>query len=254
MKLIPYGRRAVLAVGMLWLATATGCKPEALPREQTTRMVGATEEETVAKPEQEARETAAAEQLGIAATASGTPAADSKPGTKAATATFGTGCFWCTEAVFETLKGVQSVDVGYMGGTTPNPTYKDVCTGRTGHAEVARITYDPGAISYEDLLDVFWKVHDPTSLNRQGADAGTQYRSAIFYDSDAQKAAAEKAIRKLQEAYSAPIVTEVTPATTFYGAEDYHQDYFKNNPNAPYCRMIIAPKLKKLKHADNREP
>jgi peptide-methionine (S)-S-oxide reductase len=165
-----------------------------------------------------------------------------------ATATFGAGCFWCTEAVFERTPGVVSVVVGYMGGQTPNPTYKAVSSGRTGHAEVARITYDPGTIAYEALLDVFWKVHDPTTLNRQGADVGTQYRSVIFYHSEAQKAAAEQALRDRQTAYRDPIVTEIAPASTFYAAETYHQDYFKNNANAPYCRLIIAPKLKKLEY------
>ena len=162
------------------------------------------------------------------------------------TATFGAGCFWCTEAVYESLDGVTSVKVGYMGGATKNPTYKEICTGRTGHAEVAQLEFDPDTITFEELLDVFWKVHDPTSLNRQGADVGTQYRSAIFYHSEEQKAAVEKAIKALQNKYEKPIVTEVTPASTFYEAENYHQDYFANNPDAPYCRAVIVPKLKKL--------
>jgi peptide methionine sulfoxide reductase msrA/msrB len=167
---------------------------------------------------------------------------------KLRTATFGMGCFWCAEAVFETLEGVESVKVGYMGGSTQNPSYKEVCSGKTGHAEVAQIRYDPEKISYEELLGLFWKVHDPTSLNRQGADVGAQYRSAIFYHSEDQKIAAEKAIREVQMRWSKPMVTELASASTFYEAENDHQDYFKNNPNAPYCRAVIAPTLKKLEH------
>jgi len=161
-------------------------------------------------------------------------------------ATFGAGCFWCTEAVYESLDGAESVKVGYMGGATKNPTYKEVSSGRSGHAEVAQIEFDPDKITFEELLDVFWKVHDPTSLNKQGADVGTQYRSAIFYHSDEQKAAAERAIEALQKKYTKPVVTDVTPASPFYEAENYHQDYFRNNRDAPYCRMVIEPKLKKL--------
>lgn len=162
------------------------------------------------------------------------------------TATLGMGCFWCTEAVFEQLDGVESVKVGYMGGSTKNPTYKEICSGDTGHAEVAQIEYDPAKISFGELLNLFWKVHDPTSLNRQGADVGTQYRSVIFYHSEEQKKAAEKAIAEVSKKYDKPIVTEVTPVEEFYEAEDYHQDYFENNRNAPYCRMVIEPKLKKV--------
>jgi len=162
-------------------------------------------------------------------------------------ATFGAGCFWCVEAVFERLPGVQSVMAGYAGGTKPNPTYEEVCTGRTGHAEVAQITFDPSKISYERLLEVFWEAHDPTTLNRQGADAGTQYRSAIFYHNEKQKLAAEKSKRDAQKMFDDPIVTEIQPLTNFYPAENYHQDYFRNNPNAPYCVFVIKPKLKKLK-------
>ncbi|MGA9365398.1 MAG: peptide-methionine (S)-S-oxide reductase MsrA [Bacteroidota bacterium] len=161
-------------------------------------------------------------------------------------ATFGAGCFWCVEAVFERLPGVQSVVAGYAGGTTPNPTYEQVCTDTTGHAEVAQITFDPSKISYEKLLEVFWKAHDPTTLNRQGADAGTQYRSAIFYHDEKQKVAAEKSKQEAQENFSDPIVTEIKPLTAFYKAENYHQEYFNKNQNAPYCRLVIKPKLEKL--------
>ena len=162
------------------------------------------------------------------------------------TITFGIGCFWCTEAVFQSLDGVRSVKVGYMGGDVKNPSYEQVCTGKTGHAEVAQIEYDPKEISFEKLLDVFWKVHDPTTLNRQGADIGTQYRSAIFFHSEEQKETAIRSMAEAQKKLKRQIVTEITPASEFYVAENYHQDYFKNNPNAPYCRTVIAPKLKKL--------
>ena len=164
-------------------------------------------------------------------------------------ATFGGGCFWCLEAVFERIDGVKSVVSGYAGGTTANPTYKQVCTGSTGHAEVVQIEYDPKVVTYEHLLEVFWVSHDPTTLNRQGADVGTQYRSVIFYNDDAQKTTAEKSKRALaaSETYPGPIVTEIRPFATFYKAEDYHQGYFDNNPNAPYCTFVIRPKLKKLK-------
>lgn len=162
-------------------------------------------------------------------------------------ATFGAGCFWCVEAVFERLDGVKSVVAGYTGGSKPNPTYEEVCTGKTGHAEVAQITYDPSMMKYETLLEWFWKSHDPTTLNRQGADAGTQYRSAIFYHDENQKIIAEKSKAAAQTMFSDPIVTEIQPLTKFYEAENYHQDYYKNNSNAPYCTFVIKPKLKKLK-------
>jgi len=162
-------------------------------------------------------------------------------------ATFGAGCFWCVEAVFERLDGVQSVVAGYAGGTKPNPTYEEVCTGKTGHAEVAQITYDPAKISYEQLLEMFWKAHDPTTLNRQGADVGNQYRSVIFYHNERQKAAAEKSKIEAQKSFRDPIVTQIQPLTEFYQAENYHQDYYRNNPNAPYCVIVIKPKLEKLK-------
>jgi len=162
-------------------------------------------------------------------------------------ATFGGGCFWCIEAVFERLDGVDTVISGYAGGTTPNPSYKEVCTGKTGHAEVTEITFDPKKISYEKLLDVFWIAHDPTTLNRQGADHGTQYRSVIFYHDEKQKLAAEKSLKEAQKNFNDPIVTEIKPLEKFYVAEDYHQDYFRNNEDAPYCQFVIKPKLEKLK-------
>jgi peptide-methionine (S)-S-oxide reductase len=162
-------------------------------------------------------------------------------------ATFGAGCFWCVEAVFERLDGVSSVVAGYAGGTKENPTYEEVCTGKTGHAEVAQITFDPAKITYEKLLEMFWKAHDPTTLNRQGADHGTQYRSVIFYHDEKQREAAERSKREAAKEFDDPIVTEIKPLTHFYEAENYHQDYFRNNANAPYCRFVIKPKLEKLK-------
>jgi peptide-methionine (S)-S-oxide reductase len=165
-----------------------------------------------------------------------------------AKATFAGGCFWCTEAVYAQIKGVTSVTSGYIGGQVPNPTYKDVCTGLTGHAEAVEITYDPAVVPYEKLLEVFFKTHDPTTLNRQGADVGTQYRSGIFYHDPEQKRIAELVIARLTEAHAYPrkIVTEVTSATTFYPAEEYHQDYFANNPLQPYCQAVVAPKVEKV--------
>lgn len=161
-------------------------------------------------------------------------------------ATFGAGCFWCVEAVFERIPGVKAVAAGYAGGTKANPTYEEVCSGTTGHAEVAQITYDPSVVTYEALLTMFWKSHDPTTPNRQGADVGTQYRSSIFYHSAEQQAAAEKSKREAQKEFEKPIVTEIVPLERFYEAENYHQDYYKSNPNAPYCTFVIRPKLKKL--------
>ena len=162
-------------------------------------------------------------------------------------ATLGAGCFWCVEAVFERLPGVQSVVAGYAGGTKRNPTYDEVCSGTTGHAEVAQVTFDPSVISFDKILEVYWKAHDPTTMNRQGADVGTQYRSVIFYDGEKQKAAAERSKKEAQKLFDDPIVTEVQPLKEFYEAENYHQDYYKNNRNAPYCTFVIRPKLKKLK-------
>lgn len=167
------------------------------------------------------------------------------------TATLGAGCFWCIEAVFQDLKGVHKVVSGYTGGKVNNPTYQEVCTGSTGHAEVAQITFDPAVISFAEVLEVFWLTHDPTTLNRQGADKGTQYRSAIFYHSPEQKAAAEKSLAETDasDLWPNPIVTEISPLTVFYPAEDYHQDYFKTNPNQPYCRAVISPKVQKFRKA-----
>ena len=165
-------------------------------------------------------------------------------------ATLAGGCFWCLEAIYDDLKGVISVESGYSGGTAPNPSYELVCTGKTGHAESVRITYDPAVISYRDLLDVFFSIHDPTTLNRQGADVGTQYRSAIFYHSPEQKATAEQVIRQLtdQQVWPQPIVTELTPLNVFYPAEAYHQEYFKHNPYQGYCVAVITPKVAKFRH------
>ncbi len=163
-------------------------------------------------------------------------------------ATFGGGCFWCTEAVFQNLRGVTKVVSGYMGGQTENPTYKEICNGDTGHAEIIQIEYNEQEISFEDLLLVFFKTHDPTTLNRQGNDAGTQYRSVIFYETAEQKAAAENMIDKLEKemVFNRPIVTEVTPISKFYSAEDYHQNYYNNNPDQGYCAYVIQPKLAKF--------
>ena len=166
------------------------------------------------------------------------------------TATFGTGCFWCTEAIFQELDGVLEVTSGYTGGHTQNPTYKEVCGGETGHAEAVEITYNPDKISYDQLLEVFWQVHDPTTLNRQGADVGTQYRSAIFYHNDEQKQLAEKYKAELDKsgAFNNPIVTEISPYTKFYTAENYHQEYYDlNKNNNPYCSIVIKPKLEKFR-------
>jgi len=164
-------------------------------------------------------------------------------------ATLAGGCFWCLEAVFDGLQGVESVESGYSNGKTANPTYKQVCNGDTGHAEVVRVTFDPKAISFREILDVFFAIHDPTTLNRQGNDAGTQYRSAIFYHSPEQKAQAESLIGELTagKVFGKPIVTEVAPAQTFYVAEDYHQEYFAHNGAQPYCQFIVAPKVAKFR-------
>jgi len=161
---------------------------------------------------------------------------------------FGAGCFWCTEAVFQSVNGVKQVVSGYMGGHTPKPTYKDICRGNTGHAEVTEIEYDASVISLDELLLIFFRTHNPTTLNRQGNDVGTQYRSAIFYTTEEQKQAAETMIKRLtdEHVFDAPIVTEVTPASEFYKAEDYHQNYFNDNPDQPYCSFVIQPKLNKF--------
>lgn len=159
------------------------------------------------------------------------------------------GCFWCLEAVFDRLQGVASAESGYMGGAIENPTYEQVCEGDTGHAEVVRVEFDPATISYRELLQVFFSIHDPTTLNRQGSDVGTQYRSAIFYQSAEQKSCADAVIDELtkQKLYGAPIVTQVVPASTFYVAEGYHQRYFENNPQQPYCQFVVSPKVTKFR-------
>jgi len=165
-------------------------------------------------------------------------------------ATLAGGCFWCLEAVYTELKGVEKVESGYSGGSVPNPSYRLVCTGTTGHAEVVQITFDPLVVSFRELLEVFFTIHDPTTRNRQGADVGPQYRSAIFYHSPGQKSTAEQVIREIEAAkiWPATIVTEVMPFEAFYKAEDYHQDYFKNNPEQGYCQVVIAPKVSKFRH------
>lgn len=164
-------------------------------------------------------------------------------------ATLAGGCFWCLEAVFDQLKGVHSVISGYAGGHIPDPTYTQVCTGTTGHAEVVQVEFDPTVISFRDLLNVFFAIHDPTTLNRQGADIGTQYRSAIFYHTSEQKELAEEVVADLthQQIWDSPIVTEIEPLDKFYPAEDYHQEYFANNPNQPYCQAVVAPKVAKFR-------
>lgn len=164
-------------------------------------------------------------------------------------ATLGGGCFWCLEAIFDDLRGMEKVESGYSGGSVPNPSYRQVCTGTTGHAEVVQITFDSQIISFRELLEVFFVIHDPTTLNRQGADEGTQYRSVIFYHTPEQKKTAEEVIAELEMAkiWDAPIVTEVTPFTAFYPAEEYHQEYYRRNPDQSYCRVVIAPKVAKFR-------
>lgn len=172
---------------------------------------------------------------------------DSSPNREVAT--LGAGCFWCVEAVFDELRGVDMVESGYSGGQVPNPSYEQVCTGRTGHAEVIQITFDPEVVSFREILEVFFTVHDPTTLNRQGADVGTQYRSAIFYHSPEQKATAERVIAEMNQAgiWNAPIVTEVSEFSEFFPAGEYHRDYYRRNPNQGYCRVVIAPKVAKFR-------
>jgi peptide-methionine (S)-S-oxide reductase len=164
-------------------------------------------------------------------------------------ATLGGGCFWCLEAVFEELRSVEEVVSGYSGGTVPDPTYEQVCTGTTDHAEVVQVTFDPEAVSFREILEVYFSIHDPTTLNRQGADVGTQYRSVIFYHTPEQKRVAEEVIAQLEEAgvWDDPIVTEVTPASALYAAEDYHQEYFRRNQGQPYCQVVVAPKVAKFR-------
>jgi len=174
------------------------------------------------------------------------------------TTTLGGGCFWCLEAVYDQMEGVQSVESGYMGGKNPNPTYKEVCGGRTGHVEVVQVTFDPAVTNFREILEVFFTIHDPTTRDRQGNDVGTQYRSVIFYHSDQQRQIAEETIRDLNQAgiWDSPIVTQVQPAEAFYVAEGYHQEYFENNPNQSYCQFIVAPKVRKFreKFADKMRP
>ena len=174
------------------------------------------------------------------------PVSTVDPNAKTETAVLGGGCFWCLEAFYERVDGVKAVTSGYAGGHVADPTYRQVCEGTTGHAEVVKIEYDPQKVSYDKLLDLFWRVHDPTTLNRQGNDVGTQYRSVIFTENDAQKRAAEAAIQRAQAAFDRPIVTQVAPLEKFYAAEDYHQDYYNNNKSAPYCMYVVRPKLDKL--------
>lgn len=164
-------------------------------------------------------------------------------------ATFGSGCFWCSEAVFSELEGVEKVAPGYAGGAVPNPTYEQVCTDETGHAEVSQVDFDPAVVSYRELLEVFFSTHDPTTLNRQGADEGSQYRSVIFYDGESQKKQAEAIVKELtdEKVFPRPIVTELAPLATFYPAEDYHKEYYMRNPGKPYCQAVIAPKLSKFR-------
>jgi peptide-methionine (S)-S-oxide reductase len=181
----------------------------------------------------------------LAANPSPAPSPTTPPAS--ATAVFGGGCFWCMEAVFQNLPGITKITSGFAGGATPNPTYDQVCSGRTGHAEVLQITYDPAKVTYNQLLDLFWRAHDPTTLNRQGADSGTQYRSIILTSSPEQASEAEASKKKAAAQFPDPIVTEIKPLTAFYPAEKYHQNYYNENKNVnPYCQIVIAPKLKKL--------
>ena len=183
------------------------------------------------------------------ATANPQPAASADTPQGLAQATFGSGCFWCTEAVFQQLKGVERVVSGYSGGASENPTYEDICSGATGHAEVIQVSYDPQVVGYDELLEVFWKTHDPTTLNRQGNDVGTQYRSVVFYHDEEQRRLAEHYKKRLDAAgiFRRPIVTEISPVTEFYPAENYHQNYFQDNSRQPYCSSVIRPKLEKLR-------
>ena len=179
----------------------------------------------------------------------GMSGSDFKNDSNTETAVFGAGCFWCVEAIYQRVNGVTDIESGYAGGHVQDPTYRQVTTGKTGHAEVIKLEYDPSVISFEELLEVFWHTHNPTTLNRQGADVGTQYRSAIFFLTEEQKEVAEKSLEKTDasDLWEDPIVTEITPLSNYSTAEDYHQNYFNNNPNAGYCSIVIAPKLAKFK-------
>jgi peptide-methionine (S)-S-oxide reductase len=184
--------------------------------------------------------------LMLASSPTGLRAAPESTPAKTELATFGGGCFWCMEAVFERINGVKAVTSGYAGGKTANPSYKEVCSGDTGHAEVIQVEFEPQTISYNQLLEVFWEVHNPTTLNRQGADSGEQYRSVILYHNEAQKKAAEESKKVASANFKQPIVTQIVPLGKFYAAEEYHQDYFRKNPHAPYCSVVISPKVQKL--------
>ena len=243
MILSKLSKQSVLAI-VIACCFSAGCS-------SSTPESGSTAPPVAAAPVENAVEEAPAETTDSAATDSPAQPADNGSTTPDGpqTATLGAGCFWCVEAVFEQIEGVTDVRSGYSGGLIPDPTYEAVCTGTTGHAEVIQLDYDPSVTSFEEVLQVFFTSHDPTTLNRQGADVGTQYRSAIFYHSDEQKQVAEKVIAELNEsqAFQNPIVTEVTKFEKFYEAEDYHQDYFELNGRAPYCRMVIVPKVEKVK-------
>ncbi len=191
----------------------------------------------------------AADYTGATPMATDTTTSKSSSSGRLETATFAAGCFWCVEAIFQNVQGVTSVVSGYAGGTVENPTYEQVCSGSTGHAEACQISYDPAKVSYKELLEVFWQTHDPTTLNRQGNDSGTQYRSAIFYNTDQQKQTAEAYKKELAAAkiWDKPIVTEIAPLKKFYKAETYHQNYYRENSGQPYCRFVITPKLEKFR-------
>ncbi len=219
---------------LLALWTACGCtKQQAVPE--------STETPSVAAPVAATQDPIAEDPV---TTPQETPATDAAPVTE--TITLGAGCFWCIEAVLEQVEGISDVVSGYMGGAVINPTYEQICTGTTGHAEVVQVHFDPSRIDRDLLLDWFWQAHDPTTLNRQGNDIGPQYRSAIFYHSEDQRLAAETSRDRAQAKFTSPIVTEISPASTFYAAEEYHQDYYRGNKQQGYCRFIIAPKLEKL--------
>jgi len=217
-------------------------QPETVEVEETTEAAGGSE----AAPTEGAAKTPETDQDAAEADMTDTPAAPEPDAPTTEVATLGAGCYWCIEAVLEQIDGVESVVSGFMGGEVEDPTYREVCAGTTGHAEVVQVTFDPTVITYEELLDWFWRLHDPTTLNRQGADVGTQYRSAIFTHSDAQAETARKSLEAAQPSFEDPIVTEITPASTFYVAPEYHQGYYQENRQAGYCRVVIKPKLKKL--------
>jgi peptide-methionine (S)-S-oxide reductase len=223
--------------GVAFVLLATGCQRTAPPTLENTVMAADHRSES-AKPE------ASAETSRSLRERAGVRAAN----TKLEQATFGSGCFWCTEAVFQQLRGVKSVVSGYSNGNVENPTYEDVCTGSTGHAEVIQVTFDPAVISFDELLKVFWQTHDPTTPNQQGNDVGTQYRSAVFYHSDDQRRIAEQYKQQLDasKTFARPIVTEITPIKDFYPAEKYHQNYFNANPSQSYCQFVIRPKVEKF--------